>query len=237
MSIISSNSTVMAGWPLSLNCSASVQEGISGTPTLTWTKDGDDLPSEANAVPPLLSFSSLRTSHAGRYTCTARLNIPVAGVDVSGANTANVSIQSILYSHVLHAGVFIFSLVPQPMVTITGSPRNMTFFPGLIQTFTCLVAVHPAVDTPIRVQGSWERNETPLRDSGDSQKTVTNEFMEASPNSYEITVVLNPMNFDDTGTYQCSAAVIPQESEFVTEQAMLTSNQRTVYVQGMSLVI
>ena len=93
MSITPFNSVALAGQSLSLNCSASIQDGISGTPTLTWTRVGDDLPTEATSEPPLLSFSSLRTSHGGLYTCSTRLIISAAGVDVSGANTTSISVQ------------------------------------------------------------------------------------------------------------------------------------------------
>lgn len=98
VNIIFSNSTVIAGQLLTLTCSATVQEGIRGTPTLTWSREGfDDLPIETTSSPPLLTFPSLHTSHGGQYTCTARLNIPDAGVAVSGSNTTNVSVQSMLY--------------------------------------------------------------------------------------------------------------------------------------------
>ena len=89
-----------AGQPLTLTCSASIQEGIRGTPVLTWTRDDAILSSDVTSAPPLLSFPSLRTSHAGRYTCTARLSIPEAGVDISGDRTTTVSIQCIqLHCH------------------------------------------------------------------------------------------------------------------------------------------
>jgi hypothetical protein len=90
------NCLEMAGQPLTLTCSASIQEGIRGTPVLTWTREDASLSSDVTSAPPLLSFPSLRTSHAGRYTCTARLSIPEAGVDISGINTTNVSIQCII---------------------------------------------------------------------------------------------------------------------------------------------
>ena len=103
VSITPFNNVTLAGQSLTLNCSASIQDGIRGTPTLMWTRVDDVLTIEATSEPPLLSFSSLRTSHAGRYTCTARLAISEAGVDVSGANTTGVSVQSTLqnqyYSH------------------------------------------------------------------------------------------------------------------------------------------
>ena len=95
MSIDPFNSLEMAGQSLTLNCSVSVQEGIRGTPVLTWTREGASLSSDATLAPPLLSFPSLHTSHGGRYTCIARLSIPEAGVDVLGANTTNISVQCI----------------------------------------------------------------------------------------------------------------------------------------------
>ena len=69
-----------AGQPLILICSA-IPEGTRGTPVLTWTREDVGLSSDVTSAPPLLSFPSLRTSHAGRYICTARLSIPEAGVD------------------------------------------------------------------------------------------------------------------------------------------------------------
>ena len=96
MSIVRSSDSVMAGDPLSLTCSATVQEGISGTPTFRWSRDDGALPDDVNHTPPFLSFPSLHTSHGGRYTCTARLSILEAGVDVSDTNSVNVSIQSML---------------------------------------------------------------------------------------------------------------------------------------------
>ena len=100
MSIDPFNCLETAGQPLTLNCSASIQEGIRGIPVLTWTREDASLSSDITSAPPLLSFPSLLTSHAGRYTCTARLSIPEAGVDIPGVRTTNVSIQCIqLYRH------------------------------------------------------------------------------------------------------------------------------------------
>ena len=81
----------MAGQPLTLTCSATVQEGIDVSPTLTWTKDGVEQSSGS-----VLTFDRLLTSHGGVYTCTARLNIPEAGVDVYRTNTTTIVVQSML---------------------------------------------------------------------------------------------------------------------------------------------
>ena len=98
VSITPFNCLEMAGQPLTLTCSVSIQEGIRGTPVLTWTREDASLSSDVTSAPPLLFFPSLRTSHAGRYACTARLSIPEAGVEISGDSTTNVSIQCSLYS-------------------------------------------------------------------------------------------------------------------------------------------
>ena len=49
----------------------------------------------------LITLFSVYTSYAGQYTCTARLNIPEAEVDVSGTNTTSIVVQSmkIQYEH------------------------------------------------------------------------------------------------------------------------------------------
>ena len=94
MSIDPFNRLETAGQPLTLTCSA-IPEGTRGTPVLTWTREDVGLSADVTSAPPLLSFPSLRTSHAGRYTCTARLSIPEARVDVFGNSTTNISIQCI----------------------------------------------------------------------------------------------------------------------------------------------
>ena len=65
-----------------------------GTPTLAWSRDGMELVVGAASGSLSLTFSPLTTSHGGMYMCTARLTIPLAGVDVTGNNATNVRIQS-----------------------------------------------------------------------------------------------------------------------------------------------
>ena len=89
MGIVHSTTLVVAGQSLTLTCSATVQEDIDVSPTLTWTRDGVEQSSGS-----VLTFDPLFTSHGGVYTCTARLNIPEAGVDVYGTNTTTVVDQS-----------------------------------------------------------------------------------------------------------------------------------------------
>ena len=110
------NGDVTAGRTLRVLCSLILQEGIIYNDTLTtqWTRDGSPLPAGENSGA-LIFISRVNTSHAGRYTCTARLNIPEAGVDISGTNTTSVVVQSMLrdllsYMQVIHACIIQFPL-------------------------------------------------------------------------------------------------------------------------------
>ena len=87
--IFHSISLAMAGESLTLTCSATVQEGIGGSPTLMWSRGAIQQSTGSS-----LTFDPLLTSHGGVYTCTARLTIPEAGVDVSGLNATTVRVQS-----------------------------------------------------------------------------------------------------------------------------------------------
>ena len=100
--IHSSGSPVLAGLSLMLNCSAELQEGIFGSPALVWSRDGVELSAEVSSGSLLLPFIPVATSHGGVYTCSARLTIPEAGVDVTGENTTDVIVQSMLTCPTCH---------------------------------------------------------------------------------------------------------------------------------------
>ena len=57
---------------------------------------GVEVSGESTSGPLSLSFTSLLTTYGGVYTCTARLSIPNAGVDVSGVNLTTVIVQSMI---------------------------------------------------------------------------------------------------------------------------------------------
>ena len=90
------NSVISAGLTLRVVCSLMPQEGIiysNDTLTTLWTRDGMPLPS-GESLGLLIVISAVNTNHAGQYTCTTRLNIPEAGVDISGTNTTSISVRS-----------------------------------------------------------------------------------------------------------------------------------------------
>ena len=114
----------------------------------------------------------------------------------------------------------------------------MTFFFGLSVQFSCVVVVHPAVDTGVIVQGSLEMNGTRLQDSDDDRITVNNNFMQTSSESniFQIIARISSLNFDDTGTYSCSATVTQQPPrDYIIAPQSSAENQRAITVQGIVL--
>ena len=65
-----------------------------GIPILVWSRDDIELAVGAGSSSISHQFSPLATSYGGMYMCTARLTIPLAGVDVTGSNATNVIVQS-----------------------------------------------------------------------------------------------------------------------------------------------
>ena len=130
-----------------------------------------------------------------------------------------------------HFTEFCFASVPPPTLTITGSPRNTSFFQGLCLTFTCSITLDEAVNSPVAVQGTWNRNGTELMNGDeDGRIIITNPLMSTPP--YQTTLRFNPLNISDAGTYQCSVTVTPQNTTFIT---MATASiSRTIAVAGMT---
>ena len=90
------NSVGLAGQTYRLTCLVIPPNGINRTISVMWTRDGMALPSGESSGS-IINIRSLSTSHGGRYTCSARLTIPEAGVDVSGENTTSIIVQSKLH--------------------------------------------------------------------------------------------------------------------------------------------
>ena len=98
----------LAGESLTVICSVIPQNGImyNNTLTLMWTGDGGTPLPSGESFGPIIRLSPVHTSHGGEYTCTARLNIPEARVDVSGTNTTAINVQSMK----THYQVYIVSI-------------------------------------------------------------------------------------------------------------------------------
>ena len=122
-----------------------------------------------------------------------------------------------------------YAVMPPPPI-ISGSPRNTSFFQGLDLTFTCSITLSDVVDTPVTVQGNWNRNGTELTDGAENGRiTIINPSMSSPP--FDITLRFNALSVTDAGTYECDVTVTPQDTAFISTAT--TSNSRTVNVSGL----
>ena len=90
------NST--AGEVYTLSCTASVVEKLVLVPTIQWEYSNgsaveggstftlSDVVTSGNTTTRNLTFSPLQTSHGGKYTCRAIINIP--SISISGLNSS-----------------------------------------------------------------------------------------------------------------------------------------------------
>ena len=72
------SSTVIAGDNVTLTCSVTLPPGVTGTPDIQWEGPGvtptpADPTTNGQEVSSVLTLSSISTSQAGQYTCTATL--------------------------------------------------------------------------------------------------------------------------------------------------------------------
>jgi hypothetical protein len=80
------------------------------------------------------------------------------------------------------------------------------------------------------------RNDTRLVEDDDRYVTVSDVTVAALPQTYVTTVRLNPMDFDDVGTFTCIVTVVPDNTTFIN--GTTTSATRTVAnVSGSSCEI
>ena len=102
----------MAGDNVTLTCSVTLPTGVTGTPDFHWEGPGvtptpADPATNGQEVSSVLTLSTISTSQAGQYICTATLN----GSSVTIAT--NVTVQSELLCHFTVACTLNTSTIPQ----------------------------------------------------------------------------------------------------------------------------
>ena len=92
---ISFSGVSTAGQDYSLQCSASVVDGLVVLPDLKIVFPNSTETSVMNTSSLVYTFSPLRTSDGGQYTCTATVNIPQAGItDLQSSAVENTTVAS-----------------------------------------------------------------------------------------------------------------------------------------------
>ena len=97
------NGTMSIGSFLTLSCEVQVVEGLIVQPDIVWTKravsnNGGNSTISVRAAQTdntlTLTFNDLNTSDAGKYTCTATVNVSVINLSVTNATKLDVRLQS-----------------------------------------------------------------------------------------------------------------------------------------------
>lgn len=108
-----------AGTTQTLVCSPTAVDHLLAEPVVEWISIASTNSTELNGS--VLTIETLKTSHAGAYTCEARLSIPQAGIsNLSNTITENITVQS--KSYLLHLSCrvpFSVFIVPTPVLSIS----------------------------------------------------------------------------------------------------------------------
>ena len=83
-----------AGQSYTLQCSASVVDGLVVLPELKIVSPNSTVMPVMNSSSVDYMFSPLNTSHGGQYTCIATVNIPQAGITRSGNSSWTIIVAS-----------------------------------------------------------------------------------------------------------------------------------------------
>ena len=111
----------------------------------------------------------------------------------------------------------LFSTVPEPFISFTGSPVDLstdTLYSGTVFTLTCVVELVSEVDTNVTVLTSWTKNDTEL--NGTDRISVDSEaILQDTTSVYQSDVVFTPLSNiapdGDNGNYTCSAEVMDSD--------------------------
>ena len=160
----------------------------------------------------LLTFNPLKTSHGGRYTCRARIDISLVGImNRSDSSTVDVRVKSTLrlanHLNLLYLAIIIFChTVPTSEVSVRDSgipPYNGTVF-----SLTAIIHLDlMVVNTDITIKWTWSY-----------RGNVLETKLTTSPSPQQITTELSPLMSNSSGQYLLNLTVIPFDSyEYVVE--------------------
>ena len=166
----------------------------------------------------MLSFSPLRLSDAGRYTC--QVTVVASSETFTVYQNHSVIIQSKLISWCMH-GVCIMSLtrsvVPTPTsVSVTSDQPNPIRPIGSTVTLTCTVVLAEYVEG-LTVNTEW------TGPNGFSQNEMAQRM--GSTTTYTSTAMVSSFGRDQSGDYTCRATV-NSTSSFITNSASLSATSR-----------
>ena len=207
--------------------------GLANMPSAQWMMGGSAvvmgndvvIGSVANDTTTIstLSFSSLRTSHAGPYTCQGTLVSPAAKNDIISNSSSpipvNVTCEWTPYTYI---AVFSASLSAVPAPSVSLSVPSGTLYQGTSVTLNCSATLPSTVDTPVNVSFHW----TP-----DDRFSITPPSTAQSP--FISTLTIKPL--ESTGNFSCRASANSPSSDYIISSERGDPDEDTVSVTRMLL--
>ena len=138
----------------------------------------------------------------------------------------------------LMISLFILSIiVPEPSVTISGSPINDHFYTGLQLNLTCQVEFILPVDTELRLSTLWMKAHSNI--NSDRITVLGSERVSLNPMKYDSLLIFSPLSItsDDEGIYICSvSATLTQNSAYLEEPPDVMTN-RTIMIESKKFAL
>ena len=220
---------------LILTCTVSETiPGLTNMPSALWMKDSlvversesisltETFRNDTTAVT-TLSFSQLKTSHAGQYTCQGTL-VSVAATDGNITTSAEPVSVNVICEYSYFGGEYIFFTIIVPTPNVTLSIPSGPLYEGTAQTLNCTITLPSSVDTDITVTIDWL-----------SEGIVTTfPVAQLQYHPFYSTLHFSPLTTSNTGQYSCRAK--PRSlSHYITASLHGLSENRTLQIIGIVL--
>ena len=154
-----------------------------------------------------LTFHSIRTSQSGLYKCVSNIAFPSSVSEESfmvQIQSKSVPIATHPSSISTTSSVFV---VPEPTVTIRRAPLHPAqLFTTDSLALTCVIELIPEVDSYVTINSQW-RGHSSLTDR---ERRVIVSDLEGVKLMYNTSVTFSTLKSSDSGSYLCSASVLPQ---------------------------
>ena len=222
--VLTTNGDEVIGNTFTLTCAVTVVDRLIVEPNIMWTKEAldsssllsDNKPSTISGLSicndSILSlfFTSLNTSDAARYTCTAVLNITQIDVVTTNDGYTDINLPSKKSASVQVTIISLpYYLVPDPVVEVSLSSDDA--IAGSPLTMTCSAYIDDQVDTPIAVYAEWTFS--------DSNMLISSNTTQNGFNQYISQITFLALSLYDSGEYSCSFDINSSEDYIYIQDA------------------
>ena len=211
-----------AGQTFSVECMFQMADNLITPPTVQWLNSAGSVESDNST----LSFSTLRTSHGGEYTCNVTINIPQLNILLTDDGTIRLIVESKMLDYLLCVLILHYdhlhispNTVPAPSVIIeeVSMPFN-----GSEYILSCIVTVDDSVNTDITISSQWLDNGG--RDPA-AKSNVHNNTKPVGNLEQQHNLTFSPLGSQDGGIYTCTTTISPEEKDEFIDQT--TANNVT----------